>query len=386
VTEPDKESIKGSGREELLPQRGDPFGKQEASPSNNERDPWTDVLPQGLERSQERDATPHAKDQFTENEPPMPRIGPPEDGGMRAVGSPLPEDLMEDSVPHPVVGPELPPPPDRELASLMPEVESQGEPVSDEKETDAAQPEKVSDTKADSLLVSELRWKRLHAKADLLKKKVAKEIDNPHLKQLLLDQIAIACDQELNTREQFEESERILNEVDGRINLEEQVQKWSASRKNWILAYELAFICLSIIGLLLIPSAVQEFFPNWFSNVPLSVRLNISTMLRAMIWGGLGGSVSALVGIWAHQEFEQELDRQWAIWFFANPFMGVVLGALIFLLSRALLVGIFPSVAGRFQAVWILYAISLIAGFKQNVFYSLFDRLFKLSETSRRKE
>jgi hypothetical protein len=386
VTEADKGSIEGRGREELLPERGNPFEEETSTAPDNDLESSSDVLPQGLERIQERDSVPHAKDQFMEDDKPMPRIEPREDGGMQAVGPPLPEDLIEDSVPPPVVEPELPPPPDNDLASLMRDVKPQEASMSEANETISSQSERGSESKADSLLVSELRWKRLHAKADLLRKKVVKEIDNPHLKQLLLDQVAIACDQELNTREQFEESERILNEVDGRVNLEEQVQKWSASLKTWVLAYELTFLCLSVIVLLLIPSAIRDYFPAWFSNLSLTIQSNLTTMLRAMIWGGLGGSVSALVGIWAHQEFEQELDRQWAIWFFANPFMGVVLGALIFLLFRVLLVGLLPSVASGFQALWILYALSMLAGFKQNVFYTFFDRLFRLSEPRRRKK
>jgi hypothetical protein len=379
VTKRDSGSIEGRGRDELLPERGNPFEESSSSPAENDPDPSADVLPQGLERIQERDSASQTKDQYMEDERPMPRIGPPEDGGMQAVGPPLPEDLLDDSVPPPTVEPELPPPPDRELASLMPDRKLKEEPASEEREPEASTTGKGTETKADNLLVSELRWKRLHAKADLLRKKVSKEIDNPQLQQLLLDQIAIACDKELSTREQFEESERILNEVDERVNLQEQVQKWSASLKTWVLSYEVAFLCLSIVILLVLPTAVRDYLPTWFTNLSLTTQSNISTMLRAMIWGGLGGSVSALVGIWAHQEFEQELDRQWATWFFANPLMGVVLGALIFLLFRVLLLGLFPSVASEFKATWIIYGLSLFAGFKQNIFYTFFDRLFRLS-------
>jgi hypothetical protein len=299
---------------------------------------------------------------------------------MGAVGPPLPEDLLESSVPPPSVELELPPPPDSDLHSLDLRDLSQDEPVVEGVEDPSIQTEKGLGTKADSLLVSELRWKRLYAKADLLREKVSKEIENPHLKRLLLDQITIACDRDLSTREQFEESERILNEVDERVNLEEQVRQLSASLKTWVLAYELVFICLSLVGLLLVPSLIRDYFPTWFSSVSPTIQASIGTMLRSMIWGGLGGGVSALVGLWAHQEFDQDLDRQWAIWFFANPLMGVVIGALIFLLSRAILVGVFPSIASDFRAGWLFYFISAIAGFKQNVFYTFFDRLFKISD------
>lgn len=379
---PNEGSIEGRGSEELLPERGDPFKNQEDPDSGKELDEAADVLPRGLERRQEVDKASHEREETGEVKMPHPRSGPREDGGMRAVGPLLPEDLMDDSIPPPVVEPELPPPPDKDMSSLIREQRSTKGPRSGEDREIPSATEKA-DPKVDSLLVSELRWKRLHAKADLLRKRMSKEIDNPHLRKLLLDQINIACDQSLNTREQFEESERILNEIEGRINLQKQVQKWSASIKSWILAYELFFALIFILGLIFLPNAVKNLIPSWFPELSPSAIPDISTMINTMMWGGLGGIISALIGLWAHRALDQDIHRQWAIWFFANPFMGIVLGALIFLLLRAVLLGLFPSTSGRFQLSWILYAIAWIAGFKQNVFYDLIEHGLKLLESKR---
>jgi hypothetical protein len=375
--EPDEGSLEGRGREEMLPERGDPFLNQDDPPSQNELDETADVLPVGLERRHEADRASLTNEDASEFEMPRPDLESRADGGMQAVGSPLPEDLSDASVPPPVVGPELPPPPDRDLTSLQYEQASLEHSHLNEPDLIPSSAERPNSPK-DSLLVSELRWKRLHAKADLLREKMNKEVENPHLKKLLMDQISIACDRGLSTREEFEESERILNEVEGRINLEEQVQRWSSSLKLWVLSYELLFAILFIIGLFLLPNAVKDLFPLWFPEMSSATLSDLSTMFITMLWGGLGGIVSALIGLWAHRALDQEVDRQWAIWFFANPFMGIVLGALIFLLLRAILLGLFPSTSGRFRTSWVLYLMAWIAGFEQNFFYDLIERGMKL--------
>ncbi len=380
---PNKGSLEGRGRDEMLPERGDPFLNQEATSSNKEFDETADVLPRGMERQYEADQAAHQNEDVGEYEMPRPGLESRMDGGMQAVGSPLPDDVMGVHVPPPIVDPELPPPPDRDVTSLLEEQASLKSSNSVEIDRITVPSDKMGQKK-DSLLVSELRWKRLHAKADLLRETITKEVDNPHLKKLLLDQIAIACDRGLRTREEFEESERILNEVEGRIHLEKQVRKWSTSLKSWVLAYEIVFAVLFGIGLFLLPNVFKDLIPRWFPEMSSDALIDISTMINSMLWGGVGGIVSALIGLWAHRTLSQEVDRQWAIWFFANPFMGIVLGALIFLLVRAILLGVFPSTSGRFPYLWLLYAMAWLVGFEQNVFYDLIERGMKIFELKKR--
>jgi heme/copper-type cytochrome/quinol oxidase subunit 3 len=379
VATSDEESLEGRGREEMLPERGDPFLNHEDPSSSKERDETADVLPLGLERRQEADQAGLPNGDVDEYVMPRPGSRSHDDGSMHAVGSPLPEDLSDVSVPPPAVDPELPPPPDRDLTSLLDEQASFGRSRLAEIDIVPSSSEKSGSDK-DSLLVSELRWKRLYAKADLLRERMGKEIENPHLRRLLLDQVAIACDRSLKTREEFDESERILNEVEGRMHLEEQVQKFSASLKIWVLSYEILFAVLFVVGLFVLPNVVKDLFPRWFPEISSAALPDINTMIIAILWGGLGGIVSAMIGLWAHRALNQEIDRQWAIWFFANPFMGIVLGALIFLFLRAILLGLFPSTSGRFQFSWVLYVMAWVAGFEQNVFYDLIERGMKMLE------
>lgn len=381
---PDEGFLEGRGREEMLPERGDPFQEHEDTPEDKTLDGTRDILPVGMERRQEGNSSAIQKESFQDSEMPESESRTREDGGMHAVDSPLPEDLLDTTVPPPIVEPELPPPTDRDLTSVLQEQESLKGSHSIEADLIHTFVDKPSQ-KRDNLLVSELRWKRLHAKADLLLERISKEIDNPHLKKLLSDQIAIARDQSLKTREEFDESERILGEVEGRIQLEQQVKKWSASLKSWVLTYELLFAILFLLGLVLLPNIASDLIPRWLPNLPFGAIPDIKTMMISMLWGGLGGTISALIGLWAHRALAQDIDRQWAVWFFANPFMGIVLGALLFLLLRAILLVLFPSTSGRFSLSWILYILAAIAGFEQNVFYDLIERGMKIFEPNRKR-
>ncbi len=378
MAESNEGSIEGWGKKEMLPERGDPFADHADKTPNTEFDKSADVFPRGEERENELDQRSLVEDDTHTRENPPRRKSPREDGGMHAVGPLLPEDLEDDSVPPPVVEPELPPPPTKEVASILEEQASV-----DSSEVSEAIVDDTVDHKKDSLLISELRWKRLHARADLLGERINKEVDNPHLRKLLLDQIAIACDKSLSGREQFEESERILHEVESRINLEQQVRKWSASIKTWMLTYELFFALLFTLGLIFLPNLVNNLVPRWFPESSTGTIPEMITLFISMMWGGLGGIANALIGLWVHHTLDQEIDRPWATWFFANPFMGLVLGALIFLLIRALLLGLFPSFSGRFDLAWILYILSGFAGFKQNLFYDLIERVLKKLEMRR---
>jgi len=382
VPTPSEGSIKGRGKEELLPERGDPFMNQQEASSNEDVDETLDVLPMGIERGQ-NDYESAQSNGALDYEMPRPDKIFREDVGMQAIGPPLPDDLRDESIPPPLVEPGLPPPPDCDMSTLIQEQNSiKITPI------DEAHGIRTStgsfDPKMDNLLVSELRWKKLHAKADLLRERMSKEVQNPHLRKLLSDQIGNACDGSLKTRDEFEESERILNEVEGRIQLEKQVQKWSTSLKSWIFIYELIFLILFIVGLFIFPKLVSDLTPSWFTGLSTAVLSDVTTMINAMMWGGLGGIVSAFIGLWAHHALDQDIDRQWAIWFFVNPLMGIGLGALIFLLLRALWIGLFPSTLNRFEYSWILYALSCIAGFKQNVFFDLVERGMKLLEPKKK--
>lgn len=370
--EHDKGSIEGRGNEELLPERGDPFAHQSSRKASTNRDSQSDIFPIGEERLE------HPSEGIEEPSP-APNVRPREDGGMRAVGPPLPEDLEAVDVPLPQDDLELPPPStfvsDPRYSTL--EGASLGS-------TDESLPpflramDLENDQNSESLLVSDIRINWLRERADQLEVRIEHEIDNPPLSKLLLDQLRIARDRNIKNREQFDEAERRLNEVENRINLAHRVRAWSASVRMRLTLLEIAVAMLIIIGLIFLPDAARSSAPGFLPAQAAGIFNHLDYLIKSMLWGGLGGVFSALIGLQTHKILEEDVDRNWAVWYIATPFMGIVLGAFLFLIVRALLLLVFPSTGGIIPGDWVLYAVSLVVGFQQNFVYEIVERVMKI--------
>jgi hypothetical protein len=210
-----------------------------------------------------------------------------------------------------------------------------------------------------------------------LELRIGRDIDNPHLRKLLQDQLNAARDQNIRNREQFDEAERVLNEVENRINLAERVRAWSASVRMRLILLELAFAMFIIIGLVFLPDALTSAAPSILPAQASGMVSSLVLLVSSMLWGGLGGVFSALVGLQTHKILEEDVDRHWAVWYIATPFMGIVLGAFLFLIVRATLLLIFPSTGGQITMVWIVYLVSGLVGFQQNFAYEIVERIMK---------
>lgn len=357
----DRGSIEGRGDEELLPERGDPFASSSSSDSSRVHDPQSDIFPVGEERHTEGD------------------IQPREDGGMRAVGPPLPEDLEEVSVPPPSTGPELPPP---SKFQAEPRYSTLANPASESEDESLPPFLRPKDPRqvdgSESILVSDIRINWLKERAELLQDRIEQEIDNPPLRKLLLEQIAIVHDGDIRNRQQFDEAERVLNEVENRITLAQRVRAWSASIRMRLMSVEIGMAMLIIIGLVFLPNAVRSSSLDLLPLQASGMANHLDSLIISMLWGGLGGVFSALIGLQTHRVLEEDVDRNWAIWYLATPFMGLVLGSFLFLVVRALLLLLFPSTGGEIPLVWIIYVLSWGIGFQQNLAYDLVERLTRV--------
>lgn len=305
-----------------------------------------------------------------------PRIRPREDGGMRAVGEPLPEDLGAVEMPSPSVEPELPPPRILHDGTRYSTLDDPGAGLADDSLPPFLRP-KTSEPGggSESLLVSDIRINWLRERADQLEVRVKREIENLPLRKLLIEQLTLARDRKIKNREQFEHAERILNEVENRINLAQSVRAWSASVRTRLMLLVISFGALIVLGLIFLPELIRTASLPEFEFLSSGAISSLDTLVISMFWGGLGGVFGALIGLLTHRVLEEDVDRNWAIWYIATPFMGVVLGAFLFLVIRALLLLAFPSTGGVVTATWVLYVFCWVLGFQQNFAYEIVERV-----------
>lgn len=108
--------------------------------------------------------------------------------------------------------------------------------------------------------------------------------------------------------------------------------------------------------------------------------------LRSLFFGGIGGVAAVFYHLFKYMQ-ERTFDSQYALSYVAKPFMGMILGSMIYLtvfvLMRAL--NIAPSGFGQGSAetvtdvmyMAILFFVAMAAGFKENLAFDLLNRVIK---------
>lgn len=224
------------------------------------------------------------------------------------------------------------------------------------------------------IFVDRERLKALAKRLDEARDGVKLRINNPTLALSLFDNLEKAQQLILQGEEYYEESERLLSEVEYRLILTDRVVQASRKVGLPLFFYETAFFMLFAWALLRI-----NMMP-WYQSIreasPLA-ELNLVQLLSSLIWGGLGGVVGALYALWKHVAKDQDFDPQYALWYLTNPILGLMLGGFAFLVIQA---GFFSLTAGAeagasIRSAFVIYVLAWISGFKQNVVYEIVRRI-----------
>jgi hypothetical protein len=183
----------------------------------------------------------------------------------------------------------------------------------------------------------------------------------------------------------FDNAEQLVIQVKARLRLEEKVRQWSRSRGTWLAVYLVVWfaVLVVIIGATLGSNAVERMtgtMPEWIVGAVLP-----------MLFGGLGATIGALWVLNKHIVKKRDFDPIHTPWYVTNPFMGLMLGIVTYLVLRVGSAGLI-SLSGiseqpDFTAPsLVLYVICVIVGFQQNVLWTLLDRLVNLLIPQREKE
>ena len=212
-------------------------------------------------------------------------------------------------------------------------------------------------------------WKRLEA----AQKAVNEQINDLGVANLILEKLQQARNYLLAGKENIEEADRLLSEVEHRIAFTQRVRIATKKVAPWLLVYEILWLVGMGIGIFRISifSGLYQFEVS-----PALGSIEITHLLNALLWGGMGGVVGALYALWKHTADEQDFDSQYWMWYITNPILGVGLGAFTFLVFQA---GFFSLTAGgnveSIQSPSVIYLFSWITGFKQNVVYEIVRRI-----------
>ncbi len=217
--------------------------------------------------------------------------------------------------------------------------------------------------------------------ANVLTKRVNREVNRTTLARQLLNQILDARNLLRRGPDYYEEAERLLNEVAYRLELQRRVHTW-ARQYGWkLFAYELAWVIALVSAMFLAPAVLLRWAPVLGYNPDPQAGVDSVQWLilgiKSALWGGLGGATGALYALWRHIARDQDFDPLYSIWYYASPLMGTMLGAFAYLAIQAGLFSLTAGVDSRINSAAVVFLLAWMSGFQQNVVYNIVRRILK---------
>jgi hypothetical protein len=128
---------------------------------------------------------------------------------------------------------------------------------------------------------------------------------------------------------------------------------------------------------------------GWFQQTILATNEitlapEAATLVESMLWGGVGGVVAVWYSLFKHVGL-RDFDAQYNLSYIGKPFLGLVLGATVYMFFQLLLtLGFLPTAfeasnGGDVTTVspWIMFPLAWAGGFKENQIFDLVDRAIK---------
>ncbi|HLF26729.1 MAG TPA: hypothetical protein VJG32_10355 [Anaerolineae bacterium] len=194
-----------------------------------------------------------------------------------------------------------------------------------------------------------------------------------------------ARDKELEDPRQFDEAEYLVNVAQYSVSHEAtvaQVRIWSYTWGVFVFLYGLIWLTVFGAGMGLATLGLVE---RWLATLNLepAVITGASGFFTSVVAGGLGGVLGLLYSLFKHVAIERDFDRQFLLWYLVQPFMGILMGAIVHLFIVAGLFQLLDATGPAFVAIGALIAIA--AAFRQHYVYAWLESLLKAFERSSEK-
>jgi hypothetical protein len=162
------------------------------------------------------------------------------------------------------------------------------------------------------------------------------------------------------------------------------VSKEAARRSAWWISIwgVLWFVGLTAVLLLLnFDWFRQLLMPPNAGNLPVDPEI----LFSAMVWGGIGGVTAVFYSLFKHVS-RRDFDSQYSLSYVGKPFLGIILGATVYMVVRLLVLalGIVPvgmldseTLSSPIIMPWLIYLLAWACGFKENRIFDLVERVIK---------
>jgi hypothetical protein len=216
-----------------------------------------------------------------------------------------------------------------------------------------------------------------HEAINALYKEVTEEYSSPpDAAQKMLTLLREARQIMIDSPEDFVNAEYRLMQIRAMLDRIKESRRQSRRHAPGLFIYEMFWLLILLAGLVFAAPMVD--FIRRIGQVSEPSLINLAPIVNTMLWGGIGGVVGALYALWWHVSDKQDFDRHYQMWYFVQPPMGMVLGAITFLIMTGGLLILDVNLMGDTAspgARLLPYLIAVLAGFKQNFVYDQLERL-----------
>lgn len=208
--------------------------------------------------------------------------------------------------------------------------------------------------------VTEERLQMLWHRMDDAQRTVRDTVPNIEIASGMLEQIERARNEFLADKDNYEEVEHLLGEVELRLVVIARAKKEHPTA-NKLFVYEVAWAI--VFGLILL--ALRASY----------TRLDPETVVIffSMALGGLGSVVRAIYTLWQHTSKELNFSKQYSMWYITHPIIGPFLGIFVFLIMRQ--GALTDDTSSAISSPYTIYLLSFLIGFQQNIALKLMRRL-----------
>jgi len=178
--------------------------------------------------------------------------------------------------------------------------------------------------------------------------------------------LQVAQDILMEKPRQFDVAKYNVSQVRGMLERRRNITRWTNTWAWMVFVYDLLWI--------LIFGYAVFFFRPPFESEALGVFWN------TVLWGGIGGVMNGFYGLYRHASEKKDFDKQYVMWYVAQPMIGLLLGAVVHLIiGTGFLSARGETASGQETAVSLFpYLVACIGGFQQRFVLRLIVRIIEL--------
>lgn len=201
---------------------------------------------------------------------------------------------------------------------------------------------------------------------DLYPRVITELSDRPGDVSYALEKLRQAQDIVLGDAQRSEEALYCIFLVNQMLVKNRNLRRWSYTWGLFLLFYAIVWL-----GVLLSGFFVQL----------QGLATGSNTIWFAALAGGIGGVVTILYDLSWHVSIRNDFDRQYVMKYLVYPFMGFVLGAVVYLITSAGFIAIntFAGDSSSFSAsvLSVQVVLGFVVGFRQQIVYDMVDLILR---------